>query len=258
MRQPSSTTTSRWVAGERFEHRVHVQRAQRAKVDDLDVHTLLRERSGRVEGAPDRRAVGDRCDVLPGRRIAARASTLRRALADLALQRIQRRVLEQEHGVGILERGEQHPVSVGDRRRRQSLDARHVGIPPLEAVRMLGGHLAAAAGRHPHDQWNAELAARHVPDRGGVVHDLVERKQAEVDRHDLDDRPHPAHRGADPRADERRLAQGRVADPVGPELLEEPVGDRKGAAVAADVLTHEEDALVVRERLAQGGLIASR
>src|SRR3989304_3302834 len=36
-----------------------------------------------------------------------------------------------------------------------------------------------------------------------------------------------------------------------PELLEQPVADRERAAVAADVLAHQEDALVGRERLAQ-------
>ena len=86
--------------------------------------------------------------------------------------------------------------------------------------------------------------------RGGVVHDLVERQQAEVDRHDLDDRAHPAERGADAGADEGRLRQRRVADPLGAELLEQALAHGEAAAVAADVLAHQEDALVARQRLA--------
>ena len=53
-----------------------------------------------------------------------------------------------------------------------------------------------------------------------------------------------------PGADERRLRQRRVADPLGPELLEQALADREAAAVAADVLAHEEHPLVAPQRLA--------
>ena len=89
---------------------------------------------------------------------------------------------------------------------------------------MLGGELAAGAGGHADHERHVELAARHVQQRGGVVHDLVEREQAEVDGHDLDDRAHAAERGADAGADEGRLRQRRVADALGPELLEQARG----------------------------------
>ena len=56
----------------------------------------------------------------------------------------------------------------------------------------------------------------------------------------------PAERGADPRADERRLRQRRVADALGPELLEQTEAHREAAAVAADVLAHQEHAIVAR------------
>ena len=52
--------------------------------------------------------------------------------------------------------------------------------------------------------------------------------------------PHAAERGADAGADERRLRQRRVADALGPELLEQALAHREAAAVAADVLAHEE------------------
>ena len=88
--------------------------------------------------------------------------------------------------------------------------------------------------------WPPDMCA----ERRRVVHDLVEREQAEVDRHDLDDRPHAAERRADAGADERRLRQRRVADALRAELLEQALADREAAAVAADVLAHQEDALV--------------
>ena len=85
---------------------------------------------------------------------------------------------------------------------------------------------------------------------GRVVQDLVEREQAEVDGHDLDDRAHPAERGADAGADEGRLRQRRVADPLGAELLEQAQAHGEAAAVAADVLAHQEHPLVAVQRLA--------
>ena len=41
-------------------------------------------------------------------------------------------------------------------------------------------------------------------------------------------------------------------DPLGAELVLQPLGDGVGAAVAADVLAHQEDARVVLQRFAQG------
>ena len=83
--------------------------------------------------------------------------------------------------------------------------------------------------------------------RRGRVHDLVEGEQAEVDRHDLDDRQHPTECGADPRADERRFRQWRVAHTLGPELLEQAHGDGVAAAVFTDVLAHDEDPVILRK-----------
>ncbi len=118
---------------------------------------------------------------------------------------------------------------------------------------MLRGELSAGAGGHADHQRDVELAARHVEDRGGVVDDLIEREQAEVDRHDLDDRSHAAERRADAGADERRFRERRVADALGPELLEQALAHGEAAAVAADVLAHEKDARIALQRLADGG-----
>ena len=116
---------------------------------------------------------------------------------------------------------------------------------------MLGRELAAGAGGHADHERHVELTARHVQQRGRGVHDLVERQQAEVDRHDLDDRSHPAERRADAGADEARLRQRRVAHPVATELLVQALGDGVGAAVVGDVLAHDEHTLVGGECLAE-------
>ena len=53
------------------------------------------------------------------------------------------------------------------------------------------------------------------------------------------------------RADDPRLRERRVHDAVGAELLEEAVGDLERAAEDADVLAHQQHALVVAHLRAQ-------
>src|SRR3712207_9540507 len=74
--------------------------------------------------------------------------------------------------------------------------------------------------------------------------------------HHLDDGPHALHRHADRSPREPELGDGGVYDPPRPVLVDEPVGYEVGAAVDADVLTHQDDVLVAVElhdhALAQG------
>src|SRR6516162_7630100 len=97
----------------------------------------------------------------------------------------------------------------------------------------------AGAGGHADDERHGELPARHMADRCRVVDDLVERKKAEIDRHDFDDRAHPAEGGADPGADEGRFRERRVANAFRAELIEQPLGHRITAAIAPDILAHQ-------------------
>ena len=153
-------------------------------------------------------------------------------------------MLEDEHRVGIRQRRGEHAVRVLEGCRRQDPQSRDVRVPPFEAVRVLRRELAAGAGGHPDHERNRALTARHVEQRRRVVEDLIEGEQAEVHRHDLDDRAHPAEGGADTGAHERRFRQRRVTDPLGPELLEQPLAHGEAAAVPADVLAHQEHSII--------------
>ena len=193
----------------------------------------------------------------PARRTAALSiSTGAGVRRELAGHVVEHDVLEDQHRVRILQRGPQHAARVLERRRRQHLDAGNVRVPAFEAVRVLRRKLAPGAGRHADHQRHAELVARHVADRGGGIENLIEREQAEIDRHQLDDRPHAGHRGANAGAGEARFRQRRIADALGAELGEQSLAHRVAAAVAADVLAHQEDLVVaaqgIADRLAHG------
>ena len=89
-----------------------------------------------------------------------------------------------------------------------------------------------------------------------MVDDLVEGEQREVDRHQLDDRPQPAHRRADAGADDRVLRDRRVADAALAELVEQALGHLERALEDGDVLAHHEDGLVATHLL--GHRVAKR
>jgi hypothetical protein len=89
-----------------------------------------------------------------------------------------------------------------------------------------------------------------------LAHDLLHRQRREVLVHDLDDRPHTGDRGADARTDDGHLGDRRVADALGPELLQHPLRHAHRAAHLGDVLAHDEDVVVPphrgRHRVANG------
>src|ERR1700693_2334360 len=117
----------------------------------------------------------------------------------------------------------------------------------------------SGATRHADDQWHVRFAAEHVPDLGRVVHDLVVGDQRKVDGHQLDDRSQAEHRGSNRCTDKALFRDGRVDDALGPELVEEAVGDAVRAAEGADVLADEVDVLIalhlLSERLTQGDAV---
>ena len=100
-----------------------------------------------------------------------------------------------------------------------------------------------------------QLAARHVVDLGGLVHELIHDQRQEVAEHDVDDGPHAGHRGADADAGEPGLRDRRVDDALRAELVDEPLEHLERRAGLGDVLAHQEDA---SDRGASLRAIASR
>ena len=124
----------------------------------------------------------------------------------------------------------------------------------LQAVGVRGPELVAGALGHAQHQRDGDLAAEHVVDVRGVVDDLVEGEQGEVDRHQLDDGAQAGHGGADAHADDRVLGDRRVAYALLAELVEQAGGHLERAPEHADVLAHQEHALVSLQLLAQRGV----
>src|SRR5690606_12893823 len=66
----------------------------------------------------------------------------------------------------------------------------------------------------------------------------------EVGKLELEDRPQACYRSADGNAGTAQLGDRRVDHALRPEPLDKGSGYLEGAAIDADVLTHEDDALV--------------
>ena len=160
-------------------------------------------------------------------------------------------MFEDEHGVWVLKRRQQHAAGVLERRRGDDAQPRNVCIPALEAVGMLGCELASGTGGHADHDRHVQLPARHMAQRRRIVHDLVEGEQAEIHRHHLDDWPHAVQRRTDARAHEGGFGERGVADALLAELLQQALAHRIAAAVAPDVLAHQEDPLIAQKCLAQ-------
>jgi hypothetical protein len=234
-----------------FEDGHVVEWTQRAQVDDFRFDARGRELSRRGHAAPQARAVRDQRDIAP-RPVNPRGVEVDGGcrLGELALHVVERDRLEDDHRVRALERGLQHATRVVDGRGCHDAESRDVRVPDLETVRVLRSELTARSGRHADHHWHRELAAGHVAQRCRVVHDLVDREQAEVDGHHLDDRPQASHRGADARADERRFRQRRITNPLLAELVQQSLADGEAATVLAAVLAHQEHARIPRKCLA--------
>ena len=164
LRQPSSTITARCVR--RTDSMIVSSSSGRSVRRSITSASMPPSASSAAAASAtaQRAAVGDQRDVVArARRIAARVmSTGPASSGSSADVVVERRVLEEQHGVGVGERGPQHAARVVHRRGSEDPQAGNVRVPALEAVRVLRGDLATAAGRHADHERHVALPARHV------------------------------------------------------------------------------------------------
>ena len=184
--------------------------------------------------------------------LADRARLAERDRLDLvrhvAFHRVEQPVLEEDDRVVVVDRRPEQAAHVLGGRRIGNLEAWDMDEPRLELLRVLRARRPAGAALGADRQRHLDLAARHVAVLRRLVDDLLERERQEVLVHDLDDRTHACHRGADARADDRHFGDRRVAHALWPEFVEEALRDAHRAAHLGDVLAHDEDVVVLAHR----------
>src|SRR5712691_7642373 len=161
-------------------------------------------------------------------------------------------MLEENYGVFLTDTRLQQPLRISRCGRNHDAQSGAMQEISFEALTMLCTKLMARALRCAYNHRHLGVAAEHVMNLGGVVDDLIDREQAKIDRHQLDNRLEPAHRGADSGADYREFRNRRVTHALFSVDGKQPVGDLECTAEVADLLAHDEDPLIAVEFLAQG------
>ena len=168
--------------------RVHVERKERAQVDDLGIHPgLLRRRLGDMGHravtenrdpfplAPERR-LAQRHDIAPRRNLAqGMLRPGRRRLVGMAGKRpvVEPLRLQEDDRIVVLDRGDQKALGVVGIGRDDGLESGDVGEQRLRALAVrLPAINAAAAGHADHDR-RGKLAARAVAQARRLRDDLV-------------------------------------------------------------------------------------
>ena len=232
--------------------------SERAQVDDFDLDPLACERCGGGERLVQHHPVGEDGDVTAlarDRRVSDRHDVIARGnvAADRAVRSF---VFEDEHRIGIADRGEQQPFRVGRRRGCDDLESGRVRVERFDRLRMVRAAAKTAAVRGAHDHRARPVTAGAPADLGGFADQMIHRGVHEIGELDLRDRPQTAHRQPDRDAGDHRLGHRHVDDPRGPEPVEQAFGRAENAAQLPDVFAQHEHALValhlLAERLAHG------
>src|SRR5918997_3826438 len=216
---------------DRLDYGVLVEWPDRAQVYDLGADAVFL-----LQGVRHPQAQVDLPPVGDERHVRALAGYARFAEGDgvvaflyLALGPVEGAGLQEDHRVGVPYGRQHQALDVVGRYGGAHLEPREVAVHVLEGVGVLRAELDAAAVGAADDERNLDLPAGEVAHLRGVLDDLVRGQEREVPGHHLDDGPHAHHRHAHGRPREAAL------------------GDEVGAAVDADVLAHQDDALVAVE-----------
>src|SRR5215471_7386175 len=226
---------------DRSENRVHIERFQCPRVNDLRRYPLCRQDLGRLEGGTHRARYSHQGYVL--------AHYLDVRLADgnekvgisgnLALHGPQACVLEDDHWVIVAYRGLQQALDVRGGARADQFQSRRVQKQRVRPVRVLRGECAAVIHAAGEDDRHADLPPGHVSQLGRLVDNLIRGQIHEAGDAEIDYRTQPPNRRPNPDACEGPLGNRRAPDARFVESI-----DDAAAAIDGDVLPHEDHALV--------------
>jgi len=171
------------------------------------------------------------------------------AIGNFAEVAIEKGVLHEADGVVVTDGGDHEALGIISGGGTDDLETGGVRQEILGRVGVGRADIRAAVGRAADNHRDIDESARHVADAAGIVDDLIKADIGEAPEHELDHRPQTHHGRTDAEAQEGRLADRGVDDPLGAEALPEPLGDFVGAVVLGDLLTHQKDVLVAGEFL---------
>src|SRR5258708_364805 len=133
------------------------------------------------------------------------------------------------------------------------LQSGHVRVKRLDRLRVIETTMNPAAKRRADDHRHGVVAVGAIASSRGLADDLVEGGVYEVSELDFCDGDEAVERRSDGDPADGRLGQRCVENTRFAEARVKPVGGAEHSALAADVLAHDEDAVVALHLLAAGG-----
>ena len=235
--------------GDGLEDGVLVERADGAEIDDLGIDAVLFfEDAGGFEAGDDGFAVGDEADVGAHAFHVGETERDEEVAAgdfvvggDIPLFAIKFRALHEHDGVIVTDGGLHETFGIVGVAGADALHAGEVRHDVFRRVGMSRADAGAAIGRAADDDGAVDLTAGHVADHRAVVDDLVPGDGVETPEHELHDRTHAEHAGADAHADETGLADRGVHEALVTPLVPEALGHFVGTVVLGDFLSHHHD-----------------
>src|ERR1039457_238232 len=151
-------------------------------------------------------------------------------------------VLEKDHGVVVADRRFHQSLGIVGRRWTDNLQPRRVHEPHLRILRMEGPTMYISAARTTQHE-RCRRSPTVVRFRGHVD-DLIEGAADEVHKLELGHGTQPRKGSTEGSAYDGRLRNRRINHALGPEAVDEAVGNFESAAIDADVLAYAKHARV--------------
>jgi len=220
-------------------YHVLIQRIQGTDIYDLCIYAVGGQFLCRFLGIQHLLCVGDDGDILALADDPALAQRDGLLGGNFALGGVKGLLLEEHHGVVVVDGGEQQSQGVLSVAGVYDLQAGNVGQPGFKALAVLGGAAGAAAGGQTHHHGQVYLAAEHIAHLCGLVHQLIHTDGKEVVEHQLSDRAQAGGSGANGGTDDGALGNGGIAHALGSELVEHAGGHAEAAAESAYIFTEK-------------------
>ena len=256
--QPSSTVTRRAGLLDRRNDGVGVHRLERAQVNHLGIDAFAGQFFGGLEGIVHAHRPGDDRHVVSGPRDLCLADRQDKVIELRHRRRVavENFVFEEDHRIGIADRGLQQALGIGSVGRRNHLQAWNVRVPRRIILAVLGGDACGDSIRPAEHNLATHLSARHVQGLRGGIDQLVNRLHGEVECHEFDDGLQTCECRADAKAGKSVLGDRRVDDAFGAEFLQQALRDLVRTLIFGDLLAHHEDVFVASHFL--GHRVAQR
>ena len=170
-----------------------------------------------------------------------------------ALHAVEEPVLDEDHGIRVLDGRPQEAIGIGRRRRHHDAQPRNVSQQRLQALGVLAARRSPCAELGPDRQRHLRGATGHERHLCRLVEQLVEADADEIEIHQLDDRAHARHGRAHSEADDGRLRDRSVPDAV-TELVVEAPHEPEDVATLGHVDAGDEHPVVAGQLHLEGGV----